>query len=307
MSLGCDANHIDNFGETPLCYAARNDDSACLQELVEAGADVNAVIAQSGYTMLANAIGLDFAATSRALLDAEADVSARMPKHNEATALFFAVTPELVDLLLAHRSNIEERDCWGRTPLMIAAFNGGETVVQALVKLSASVKVKDKEGETCLTLAAQRGSSSVCKFLIEECGMDENTRTRRGPTVRDLLSAGDQVHEMMESVLARTPKKRRGGPTDEAFGELQEEEGELREYTIAFKDPDGSLLEFGSPEYLNALKELQELCPELQGAWDTQGEAEQPELKQDMGEDTMAKWIEVGSEDDVDDALDQIL
>jgi hypothetical protein len=71
----------------------------------------------------------------------------------------------VVQQLLAKGADVEAKDKPGRTPLLWAAANGREAVVQQLLSKGADVEAKDKDGRTPLSWAAGSGHSAVVQQL----------------------------------------------------------------------------------------------------------------------------------------------
>jgi len=66
--------------------------------------------------------------------------------------------------------HLNRRDHNGNTPLMWAASEGNEQLVEALLDQGALVNMQNFVGETALFLAAARGFDRICALLIENGG-----------------------------------------------------------------------------------------------------------------------------------------
>ena len=91
------------------------------------------------------------------------------PLHHAAGAGY----PEIVNILLEARAEINAKDIHGKTPLHSAAA-GWRTaegvypeIVKILVEARAYLDVKDMHGETALTYAANHGRAAVVAVLLE--------------------------------------------------------------------------------------------------------------------------------------------
>jgi len=62
--------------------------------------------------------------------------------------------------------DIDEQDHNGNTPLMWAASEGSEEIVQILIDNGAKVNFQNYSGESALFLAASRGYQNICEILI---------------------------------------------------------------------------------------------------------------------------------------------
>jgi hypothetical protein len=143
----------------PLNVAARAGQTKVVGLLIERGADVNAYD-MTGYTPLLEAIlSTDGLEAAKLLLAAKADPGAE--DENGCDTLHTAASRgnvEMVELLLAVGMNIDERNGAsayypGFTPLHEAAKYSQFAMVDYLIEHGAAVNVRDKRGETPLSVA----------------------------------------------------------------------------------------------------------------------------------------------------------
>ncbi len=138
------------------------------EEIIEAGANVNAVDKNSGCTVLMYAaMGDDSRAISK-LLDRGAKLNAtdRLGR----TALMWALTSglegEAADRLIDRGADINAVDKEGWTALMYAISKRHDIkMIRRLIGQGADVNVVDKKGRTPLKLAVASGNSSVVSIL----------------------------------------------------------------------------------------------------------------------------------------------
>jgi ankyrin repeat protein len=128
INRGADVNARDEYGRTPLMFAAEeNDNLAVVNALLKAGADVNAKdipATTASYTMTA----LMYAAKSNA-------------------------NPAIISALCTGGADVNA-ESFGMTPLMWAAYlNGNPDVTMALLKAGANAKAKDNDGRTAFDYA----------------------------------------------------------------------------------------------------------------------------------------------------------
>ena len=88
---------------------------------------------------------------------------------------------ERVRQLIQEGQDVNRRDSFGRTPLMLAAANGRDQVVQELIRAGADVNGKDNHKRTALHYASWWGHSSVIKTLAE-AGANLNVEDEWGMT-----------------------------------------------------------------------------------------------------------------------------
>ena len=105
------------------------------------------------------------------LLDADPDLvraideDGETPLHSAAWRSRYAAAT----LLLDRGADIEARNNWGRTPLLIVARETGNAEMAALlIDAGAEVNVRDRGGESPLDLAAWRGFAELVDLLLDE-------------------------------------------------------------------------------------------------------------------------------------------
>ena len=172
--LGADST--DDYGRTPLSWAAENGHEAVVKLLVERE-DVKADSTDTTYgqTPLSRAAENGHEAVVKLLVERE-DVKA------DSTDTTYGQTPlsraaenghEAVVKLLVEREDVkaDSTDTTGRTPLSRAAANGHEAVVKLLVEREdVKADSTDGYGRTPLSWAAANGHEAVVKLLVERAG-----------------------------------------------------------------------------------------------------------------------------------------
>ena len=99
-------------------------------------------------------------------------------------------------VLLEHGSDINARDPWGRTALMIVAKAGDIDAFRLLLDWEADIHAKDERGFTALMYAAWQGHLDIVKELIDR-GADVNAKeSKHGGTA--LLLAATGLEERMD-------------------------------------------------------------------------------------------------------------
>jgi ankyrin repeat protein len=184
---GASAKARDAQGNTPLLLAAAYGDAACLQLLLDHGAQVNATNT-AGSTALLRAAG-DFEKLSL-LVQRGADVNARSALGN--TPLMLASRPadshRAVELLLTHGADAKATNHFGATALMAAAAGGDEQTVRLLIKHGADANALPGSGpadfifggaRSPLMWAAYRGDTAILQLLVD-AGADVNGESSIG-------------------------------------------------------------------------------------------------------------------------------
>jgi len=97
--------------------------------------------------------------------------------------------------------NLNTRDHNGNTPLMWAASQGNEKLVEALLDQGALVNMQNFVGETALYIAAARGFDRICALLIEHGG-DTRYSTVDGATPVHIAAASGHL-EVLKTLISK--------------------------------------------------------------------------------------------------------
>jgi hypothetical protein len=175
---------------TALASAVSDEDVDRVRELLAAGEDVNAK--DEGYdniTPLFLAVEAANLEIVRLLLDFGAKVNVRDEEgRTPLMRLDEDATPELVDLLASHGAKLNLADKEKNTPLIIGIENNiGTSVVEAMIRAGADVRMANKEGTTALMNAAGDNNFEMVKLLVE-AGADVNAKDDEGGTAWDKTS-----------------------------------------------------------------------------------------------------------------------
>lgn len=103
-------------------------------------------------------------------------------------AIHFAVqyrSTETIRILIANGADVNYRDDEGKTPLMRAAKNSDNVILDILLEGGADVNLADEAGMTALMYAAQKANIENIHRLIQ-CGADIDARNRAGESARDI-------------------------------------------------------------------------------------------------------------------------
>ncbi|MDG2292657.1 MAG: ankyrin repeat domain-containing protein [Phycisphaerales bacterium] len=181
---GCEKPDISNL------FAACQDPSATdteIRALAESGLDVNARDA-NGFTPLFYAVTQRSSDTAKVLIDAGADVNARievadMPVLSSALA---NPDPEMIPLLIRSGADVNATSWGGATALMVAAGGKGlprdinARVVSELLAAGADVNARSELNWTPLFFAARWTPDPAIVLLLLEAGADAAVEDRDG-------------------------------------------------------------------------------------------------------------------------------
>jgi ankyrin repeat protein len=124
------------WNRPPIVGAARDGDTARLEELLATGADPEVHAGVNGWTPLLHAIHKNQAGSVR--------------------------------VLLAHHADVNSRGDGGMTPLIMAAGYGYTDIVRILLQAGADATLKGKEGRDALE-AAVSGVGDIDRFTLGHC------------------------------------------------------------------------------------------------------------------------------------------
>ena len=181
IANGAEVNAKNNFGWTPLHYAAQGKAAAAAKTLIDSGAEVNAKN-EGGWTPLHWAAVLNAAEVAKLLIDSGAEVNAK--ENFGWTPLDYAAqgnAAEVAKTLIDSGAEVNAKNDDGYTPLDYAANTNATEVAKVLIDNGAEVNAKNRFGQTPLYAAARGNAAEVAKLLIDN-GADVNAKTEFGTT-----------------------------------------------------------------------------------------------------------------------------
>ena len=190
LEEGANPNARDEYGRTPLYYAASRDVEV-VKLLLQHGADPKAR-SRGGETPLHSAAWSGNVEVVKLLLERGADpnaktTSGRTPLHEAADMGHV----EVVQLLLQHGADPNAQEDSGNTPLYKAAKGGHLEIVRLLLQHGANPNVGGYKGWTPLHWAAPLNYEMV-KLLLQH-GADPNVQNEDGWTPLHYAALWDQV------------------------------------------------------------------------------------------------------------------
>ena len=113
-------------------------------------------------------------------------------------------TEKLEEILESSKENpnlLNKKDCFGCTPLLRAVVEDQEEMAMILVESGADVNIPNKEGQTCLMMAAQNGALHVVQLIISK-GTDIHCKDKNGDTAL-LLGIGGGHFDIVEELFLK--------------------------------------------------------------------------------------------------------
>ena len=187
MKSGAQANEPNNFGETSLHVASKNNtspiDRSIIKILMDHGADISLLncagkkAAEHKNSALHDAVALGETAGITKILMSKTDINYQDVYGR--TALYEAVCKRGIEsgvirnLILAG-SNVNLSDARDNTPLHEAIIVGNLSITRLLLNAGAQINRQNKQGDTALHLAVKagyrkafRGYAAIVKVLID--------------------------------------------------------------------------------------------------------------------------------------------
>ena len=172
-----------------------------VQVLIERGADVNWIGSDTGYTAH---IAAAISATSNdhyiidELLNAGADINMESAGR---TAVYMAAVygkKRVVTKLISLGADLD-RQAWneGMTAVMIAIQDGYYDVAVTLIDANANIQLTNDQGLTALHMAAKHNQHDIAQLLLEK-GADPNQKDYSGRTPRNIAEENRVSNEELD-------------------------------------------------------------------------------------------------------------
>lgn len=172
--LNIDSTDDSIISITPLMYAAKANNPAAMQYMLEHGASIDKGD-YHGNTALMHAATNGSVECLRLLLEHGADVNAQ--NHDEQTALFHAAfcgQVECLRLLLAAGAQVNHAPKGAYTPLLIALYHEHMDCVQLLLEHGVDPLAPSPKGVAAIHMAAVQRNPEYLRHLLE-VGADPNS------------------------------------------------------------------------------------------------------------------------------------
>ncbi|MCB9924928.1 MAG: ankyrin repeat domain-containing protein [Planctomycetaceae bacterium] len=192
LAKGVSIELRDDKNHTPLACAASSadTDAPMLELLIDAGADVNALVGESEGFLLGLAAGSGSVEKTQTLLDAGADIKFKSPKgYTVLINIMYALHNDerlvpLAEFLIQHGAETDCETDYSESPLSVASLMGRFDAVKVL--LDAGADPSPLCWTELMKAVALGGSSDVQRLLEGGGNLDDRDRWERTPW---LLSA----------------------------------------------------------------------------------------------------------------------
>ncbi|RYP05136.1 hypothetical protein DL764_004021 [Monosporascus ibericus] len=177
-----DTESRDQYGRTPMSWAAENGHEAVVTVLCDNGADIT-IEDKDGCTPLNLASMNGHVEVTKLLLEKGADMTIEdkdgcMPLHSASKKGHV----EVVKCLLEKGADIT-MGTGGRTPLNLALMTGHVEVVKVLLERGADVTIANSDGSSPLNLMSLKGSLELAQLYLEQ-GADRTYDSNGGYVVQ---------------------------------------------------------------------------------------------------------------------------
>lgn len=199
---GADVNAMDRFlHATPLHMACMQGSSACVQQLIEVGAKVEAVNIDTD-TALHIAARRGYADTCDMLLKNGANVDAACARGGWTPLIHAAKGrwPKVVAVLLKHNATVDQ-------PLHVSASPSQQVLHSPSHSLGTVCCVVSQSQWTALHMAARYHDRRIISLLLD-AGADRTLETSEGETYEEVMDAFDEKGRRIASKSKSSESKK---------------------------------------------------------------------------------------------------
>ena len=180
ISEGANVAQPDFEEKTPLAWAAAGGHVSCLKLLLEAHPDNIDAADDEGWTPLHFALFRHHSEASRYLIQAGANVQAIVPESERATLHIDWDTPtsdealDIYRMLIERGADIHAVNARGVAPLSLAANYGFTSLVSLLLEHGALVTACDDSNCTPLHYACKNGYLDIINLILQRAGTERD-------------------------------------------------------------------------------------------------------------------------------------
>ncbi|CAL2077976.1 ANK_REP_REGION domain-containing protein [Tenacibaculum sp. 190524A05c] len=238
--LGVQANIRNKQGLTPLHNLGySNKDIETIQYFIQKGTDVNSKN-EEGNTALMNASSRNSLAVIKLLRKHTKDINEVNTKGQSALTRAMRNTPEVVKYLLEQNANVSVKDKKGNNLAYYLAQTysskkEGEftSKIQLLKERGFDFTTPQKDGNTLLHIAADRGDVSLLKFL-KAFNINVNAKNNEGVTALQKAVMVAKNPKIIEYLLTQGADKSVTTSFDETVLDLAKENEQLSKFDLSF-------------------------------------------------------------------------
>ncbi|XP_067650462.1 ankyrin repeat domain-containing protein 50-like [Haliotis asinina] len=201
LRKGANVSQVDNNGDSALHWACSRGHVDIVKHLLsQHNVDIDSR-GQFGRTSLMTALFRGHREVADVLVRRGANVS--IVDDNGDSILHSACRGGhvcMVRYVLSHCSvDINSRSKSGKTPLMTTVYYGHREIFDVLVGMGANMSHLDDDGDNILHYASKGGHVSMVKYVLSNCSVDINSRTKFGKT--PLMTTVYHGHRVVADVL----------------------------------------------------------------------------------------------------------
>jgi hypothetical protein len=192
-----------DVGAQALHLVSTRGHTGSMRVLLDHGADVHA--RDSGnFTPLMCATACGFPECVQMLIEAKSDVNAMDPDVSVSVVHIACANgsesehPECLQLLIDNGGDVYAKDYTGRTPLLTACGVpwGWRGTVETLLRAKADVHARNADGWSALHCATRARGDPECMQLLIDKGLDVNARDNHGCTAAIYACSDDYVRSL---------------------------------------------------------------------------------------------------------------
>ena len=198
INAGVKVDEVDKYGRTPLMFAAENNENPeIITVLLNAGANLYDRDKFDKTVLMNAAENNENPDVIKTLLAAGAIVNAQI-SDTYMTALMFAAgkneNPDVIKTLLAAGANLNDRNGYGLTALILAGSNENPDVIKTLLAAGANLNDRDiKYGMTALMHAAEYNKNPNVITTLLNVGANAKLKSNEGKTALDYAEANPKI------------------------------------------------------------------------------------------------------------------
>lgn len=203
-------------GNTPLHCACERYKADVVKTLIELGADdsLKNVDGETAAHIICKKITFGFSSSDRDRAERNRPIILAMlktldePRNDGMTPLmlmqsdYYSFRKEALPILLNGGADVNRRDNYGRTPLIVAMDESGDKeMVKELLLAGADINAVDKSGRSALHSVLMQGGEDIARYLVKK-GADYNRADNKGNTAAMIAAEKgcDDVLELMTDI-----------------------------------------------------------------------------------------------------------